>query len=107
MSDEIDRPKSPLEYISNDQLQDMWGAGFTVIRRDTFGPDVYELADRVKRPGMARQWVDTADVEKFKADGWRQIYCEDYRGIFAPFGYLGPVEIGGLSLFECPQHKVD
>jgi hypothetical protein len=107
IEDDVARPKSPLDYISRDQLQDMWGAGFTVIRRNTFGHDVYELADRVKRPGMARQWVDAADVEKFKADAWRQIYCESYPGLFAPFGYIGPVEIGGLFLFECPQHRVD
>ena len=100
-------PKTPFDYISHAQLQDMWGAGFTVIRRNTFGSDIYEAADKVKRPGMARQWVDIAEVDQFLANGWRQIFNETYPGLFAPFGYVGPVEINKLFLFECPQHKVD
>lgn len=100
-------PKTPLDYISRDQLQDMWGAGFTVIRRTTFGNDVYELADRVKRPGMARQWVDKQELDKFVSGGWFKVECQDYPGLFAPFGYVGPVQIGQLKLIECPQHRVD
>ena len=100
-------PKTPMDYIRLDALHDLWGAGFTVIRRNTFGNDVYELADRVKRPGMARQWVDKSEVSKFTDSGWSIVDCEDYPGLFAPFGYAGPVEVGRLSLVECPQHKVD
>jgi hypothetical protein len=106
-SDDYAPPKTPLNYITFDQLQDMWGAGFTVIRRNTFGNDVYELADRVKRPGMARQWVDKQELDKFVSDGWVKVGCEDYPGLFAPFGYVGLVEIGTLALVECPQHRVD
>jgi hypothetical protein len=100
-------PKTPLDYISRDQLQDMWGAGFTVIRRNTFGNDVYELADRVKRPGMARQWVARAEILDNLWPSWARVACEDYPGLFAPFGYVGPVEIGDLGLLECPQHRVE
>jgi hypothetical protein len=105
--DDYAPPKTPLNYITFDQLQDMWGAGFTVIRRKTFGNDVYELADRVKRPGMARQWMDRDEISQSVADGWKTIFCEDYPGLFAPFGYEGAVEIGQLRLMECPQHRVD
>jgi len=106
-SDDYVSPKTPLDYVTYNQLQDMWGAGFTIISRNTFGHDIYELADRVKRPGMARQWVDKPDIDKFLANGWRQVFNEDYHGLFAPYGYVGPIEIGSLLLVECPQHKVD
>jgi hypothetical protein len=106
-SDDYVSPKTPLDYVTYNQLQDMWGAGFTIISRNTFGHDIYELADRVKRPGMARQWVDKPDIDKFLANGWRQVFNEDYHGLFAPYGYVGPIEIGNLLLVECPQHKVD
>jgi hypothetical protein len=35
------------------------------------------------------------------------VSCEDYPGLFAPFGYQGFVEIGKLGLIECPQHRVE
>lgn len=104
---EVAMSSSPTDYISRDQLQDMWGAGFTVIRRDTFGHDIYELADRVKRPGMARQWFGNDDLRKAEVEGWRQVLSEDYPGLFAPHGYAGAIEIGGMHLFELPQHRVD
>jgi hypothetical protein len=107
IDDDCVAPKTPLDYISRDQLQDMWGAGFTVIRRNTFGNDIYELADRVKRPGMARQWMDRDEISQHIANGWKTVFCEDYPGLFAPYGYEGAVEIVALRLFECPQHRVD
>ena len=110
MSDDLDddyvAPKTPFDYISINQLQDLWGAGYTVIRRNAFGNDVYELADRVKRPGMARQWVAREELDDNLWPAWTRVACEDYPGLFAPFGYVGPVEIGRLVLVECPQHRV-
>lgn len=105
--DDYVAPKTPLDFVSRDQLQDMWGSGFTIIQRQTFGHDIYELADRVRRPGMARQWVDKADVKKFLGNGWRQVNSEEYPGLFDPYGYEGPIVVHQLALFECPQHKVD
>jgi len=97
---------SPFQYITRNQLYDLWGAGFTVIRRGTFGMDLYATADRVCRPGMAQQWCDAPEVEKFKATGWAVVPAERYPGLFAPYPYVGEVKIGNLVLMECPAHKV-
>lgn len=105
--DDYVAPKMPFDYLSRDQVQDLWGAGFTVIRRNTFGDDLYEIADRVCRPGMAQQWGDANRKKEFVADGWEVVPSERYPGLFAPYSYVGDVEIGGLILLECPKHKVE
>ena len=94
-------PKTPFDYISRDQLHDLWGAGFTVIRRNTFGSDVYQIADHVCKAGMAQQWSDELK------DGWTAVPAERHPGLYAPYSYAGDVKIGGLMLLECPKHKVD
>jgi hypothetical protein len=105
MTDEIDddyvAPKTPFDYISNDQLQDLWGAGFTVIRRNTFGNDLYAIADRLCKAGLAQQWSDGPK------EGWTSAPAERHPGLYAPYSYAGDVKIGGLTLLECPKHKVD
>jgi len=105
--DDYVAPKTPFDYLSRGQVQDLWGAGFTVIRRNTFGDDLYEIADRVCRPGMAQQWCDANRKKEFVADGWEVVPSERYPGLFAPYSYVGDVEIGGLILLECPKHKVE
>lgn len=99
--DDYVAPKTPFDYISRDQLHDLWGAGFTVIRRSTFGSDVYQIADHVCKAGMAQQWSDGLK------DGWTAVPAERHPGLYAPYSYAGHVKIGGLMLLECPKHKVD
>ena len=101
IDDDYVAPKTPFDYISRDQLHDLWGAGFTVIRRNTFGSDVYQIADHVCKAGMAQQWSDELK------DGWTAVLAERHPGLYAPYSYAGDVKIGGLMLLECPKHKVD
>lgn len=99
-------PRTPFDYISRDQLYDLWGAGFTVIRRGTFGMDLYATADRICKPGMAQQWCDAAHVWELIDNGWNYVPAERYPGLYAPYGYEGEVKIGELVLLECPAHKI-
>lgn len=104
------RPESaegPLKVISQQQIGDLWAAGFTIIPRTLFGRDPYATADAIKRPGMAQQWGDKAQEATYRAQGWKIVYREDWHGLFAPFGQIGEVEIDGLVLMRRPQHEVD
>ena len=56
---------------------------------------------------MAQQWMDRDEIQQFIVNGWKTVFCEDYPGLFAPYGFEGAVEVGDLRLFECPQHRVE
>lgn len=102
-----DGPRAPFNVVSDEQMRLLWAFGFTVIPRTLFGRDPYEIARAIQRPGMAQQWGDVAQRERYVAEGWRIVAAQDWPGLFGPIGYVGDAEINGLVLMQRPQHEVD
>lgn len=82
------------------QIQDLWGLGFTVSRRNA---DPFEIEQRLIPRGRSYQWNDRPDQ-----DGWRPVPFSRHPGVFAPWGTGGdePIVVGGLYLCERPEQQV-
>jgi hypothetical protein len=91
------RTLSPLNLIPERIIQDLWGIGFTIVPRTGSLPP-----DPVAPHGMAYQWNGIP-----KADGWIPVPASRHPGQFAPYGYVGDIEFGGLYLMERPKAEVD
>lgn len=95
-----DPPKTLLDYLSRDTLDDLWGFGYTVIKRPI---DPYD-GPPIKPPhGMAYQWEDRKAIKT----GWRPVPASRHDGWFCPAGYMGDCEVGSLVLCERPKAEVD
>jgi hypothetical protein len=94
------------EILSYDQLHDLWGAGFTVVRRNA---DPYEIDPKLIPRGMAYQWNPTKSdgVDVAPSADWKPVPYSRHEGIFAPWGMPGNIERGGLVLCERPKVDVD
>lgn len=92
----------PRQYVSGQQIQDLWGAGFTIMRRIDLG-DAAEFAGHVaKRHGMSLQWNDLRSV----SPKWEIVPASRYEGIIAPYGTPQP-EWCGLVLMERDTAEVE
>jgi hypothetical protein len=91
------RMLSPLNLIPERIIQDLWGIGFTIVPRTGSLPP-----DPVAPLGVAYQWNATP-----KADGWVPVPASRHPGLFAPYGYVGDIEVNGLYLMERPKAEVD
>lgn len=95
---------SPSDDRARDIIQELWGEGYTFVRRSS---DQYEVLG-VKPPvGMTYQWSPTADLAKLADMGWQPVPNERHDGAFAPVGTLGNAEIGTLTLFERRKELTD
>jgi hypothetical protein len=97
-------------HVFKDQrqfIQDLWGAGFTIVRR---GSDPFEIDQRLIPRGMSYQWnpINPDGGVKVAADpGWRPVPYSRHEGVFAPWGTPGDIEIGGLKLCERALAEVE
>lgn len=94
-------PSSPMRVITGEQLQDLWGLGFTITHRES--PEkLFDLANSLAPAGIAYQW----NASPTQA-GWKCVPASRHRGVFAPYCQDGDIEIGGLWLMERPKADVD
>lgn len=90
----------PCDVISEQALQDLWGIGFTIVPR--VAPDkVFDVAADLAPAGMSYQWGFNPDK------AWKPVPASRHPGMFAPYGYSGHIEVGGLCLMERPKAEVD
>lgn len=99
-----------------DMLHDLWGMGFTITRRQN---DPFEIDPKLIPRGMSYQWniepgyplrpgTADSDVNAFIPTGaWRAVPYSRHEGIFAPWGTVGYIEVGGLFLCEREAHVVE
>ncbi len=93
-------PRADVTPSSDEIIQNLWGLGYTIVRRQS---DHLYVDERIIPRGMAYQWCRIGD----RHPGWSAVPASRHDGIFAPAGYQGDIEFGGLILMEKPKHEVD
>lgn len=90
---------SDLSEKQREIIQDLWGMGLTVVRRET----CHEAFEAPKPPkGMAYQWMP-----QVVAKGWSPVTHDQHPGLFAPYGTTGEIEHQGMWLMERPKAEVE
>ncbi len=102
-------PPHPLDYISRDQVQDLWGIGYTITPRRRH-PDPFHVPPEMVPQGRSYQWMHLIHDKKqylYEGSGWAPVPNSRHEGLFMPFGTSGAIEVNGLGLFEKPKFEVD
>lgn len=94
------------EIIDNEQLHDLWGAGYTITLRSR---DPFDIPVHLVPHGVRYQWnpIKPDPMVKEAAVGWTPVPYSRHEGVFAPWGMPGDIEMGGLKLMEKPTEVVD
>lgn len=92
------------DIVSRDKIDDLWSAGYTIVKRQA---DPYYVDPDIIPLGMAYQWCSKADDFERKNFHWVPVPSNRHEGIYAPIGYDGDIEIGGLVLCEKAKCEVD
>lgn len=83
-------------------VQELWGAGYTITRRR--GGDPFDVPKDIIPRGMSYQWIERATLTGSR---WQPVPASRHDGLFAPVGYAGDIEVGGMVLVEMPKAQVD
>jgi hypothetical protein len=102
---DLDRPPHPLDYVTEDQIQDLWGIGFTIVKRVRH-PDPFHVPAEMVPQSRAYQWWHLVQDKVNFEHGWAPVPASRHDGYFMPFGHKGAIEIGGLGLFEKSKMEV-
>lgn len=105
------QPPHPFDYVTRDQIQDLWGIGFTIVKRARH-IDPFHVPPEMVPHGRSYQWWHLVhDRILFHRDGgssgWAPVPASRHDGWFMPFGHTGAIEVGGLGLFEKSKVEVD
>lgn len=108
---DADRPPHPLDYISEDAIQDLWGIGYTIVKRT--GGDPFNVPPEMVPHTRSYQWWHLIH-DKFHfhregegTSGWAPVPASRHDGYFMPFGHAGNIEVQGLGLFEKSKVEVN
>jgi hypothetical protein len=97
----------PFDYITRDQVQDLWGIGYTIVKRSRH-VDPFHVPPEMVPQGRSYQWWHLVQDKPFYENtGWAVVPASRHDGFFMPFGHVGPIEVGGLGLFEKSKVEVD
>lgn len=115
MSDDFEddqAPPHPFDYISKDAIQDLWGIGYTIVKRAVGDP--FDVPAHMVPATRSYQWMHLIhDKQLFLGSGgdyslgWAPVPASRHDGVFMPFGTAGAIEVSGLGLFEKPKFEVD
>jgi hypothetical protein len=100
------------EIVSREIIDDLWGAGYTILPRARH-PDPFYVPPEMVPQSRSYQWFDLKhDKFHFEARGggslgWAQVPASRHDGYFMPAGFVGDIEVNGLGLFEKPKFEVD
>jgi hypothetical protein len=94
------------EILTYDQLHDLWGAGYTIVRRPV---DRYEVDQKLVPAGKVYQWnpVKSDGLDVKQPEGWTPVPYSRHEGVFAPWGMPGNIEFGGLALCEKDKEQAE
>lgn len=102
------------EVVSREIIDDLWGAGYTILPRNRH-PDPFYVPPEMVPQGRAYQWWhlihDKFHFERPKGatnlSGWAPVPANRHDGYFMPAGFVGDIEVNGLGLFEKSKFEVD
>lgn len=94
------------EIISREIIDDLWGAGYTILPRARH-PDPFYVAPEMVPQGRAYQWMHLVHDQIWINGGWAPVPSDRHDGYFMPAGCIGDIEVNGLGLFEKPKFEVD
>lgn len=111
MEDDLtdDRPPNPFDYITQENIEDLWGIGYTLVKRA--GGDPFHVPPEMIPATRSYQWWHLVH-DKFHWDrgpesSWAPVSAARHDGYFMPFGHKGNIEILGLGLFEKSKVEVE
>jgi len=102
------------EIVSREIIDDLWGAGYTILPRARH-PDPFHVPAEMVPQSRSYQWFDLKH-DKFHfmnlqtgeySLGWAPVPASRHDGYFMPAGFIGDIEVNGLGLFEKPKFEVD
>lgn len=101
------------EIVSRDIIDDLWGAGYTILPRNRH-PDPFFVPQEMVPQGRFYQWWHLIH-DKIHFDrpagatpsGWAPVPASRHDGYFMPAGFVGDIEVNGLGLFEKAKFEVD
>lgn len=95
------------EVVSREIIDDLWGAGYTILPRARH-PDPFHMPAEMVPQGRAYQWMHLVhDKFHYEHGGWAPVPSDRHDGYFMPAGFVGDIEVNGLGLFEKPKFEVD
>jgi hypothetical protein len=94
------------EVVSREVIDDLWGAGYTILprRRDV---DPFFMPATMVPQGRSYQWMHLVHDQVWIQKGWAPVPASRHDGYFMPAGFVGDIEVNGLGLFEKPKFEVD
>lgn len=103
--------KPAREIVSREIIDDLWGAGYTILPRARH-PDPFHVPAEMVPWGRSYQWFDLKHDKFHYGDdkhntGWAPVPAARHDGYFMPAGFVGDIEISGLGLFEKPRFEVE
>lgn len=98
------------EIVSRDIIDDLWGAGYTILPRNRH-PDPFFVPQEMVPQGRFYQWWhlihDKFHYAGHSNTGWAPVPASRHDGYFMPAGFVGDIEVNGLGLFEKAKFEVD
>jgi hypothetical protein len=99
------------EIVSREIIDDLWGAGYSILPRARH-PDPFHVPAEMVPQGRSYQWFDLKHDKFHYGDdehntGWAPVPAARHDGYFMPAGFIGDIEVSGLGLFEKPKFEVE
>lgn len=94
------------EVVTREIIDDLWGAGYTILPRARH-PDPFHMPAEMVPQGRAYQWMHLVHDKYHYSVGWAAVPASRHDGYFMPAGFVGDIEVNGLGLFEKPKFEVD
>lgn len=100
------------EVISREIIDDLWGAGYTILPRNRH-PDPFHVPPEMVPQGRSYQWWhlvhDKFYFEKYgnQLSTWAPVPASRHDGYYMPAGHVGDIEVNGLGLFEKSKFEVE
>ncbi len=101
------------EIVSRDVIEDLWGAGYTILPRRR-GADPFHIPPEMVPWGRSYQWwhlvhdkIYFERPEGSVSSGWAPVPASRHDGYFMPAGHIGDIEVNGLGLFEKSKFEVN
>ena len=94
------------EVVSREIIDDLWGAGYTILPRNRH-PDPFYVPPEIVPSTRSYQWWHLVHDKVLYGNGWAPVPASRHDGYFMPAGFVGDIEVSGLGLFEKPKFEVD